>query len=148
VGRVSAAARAEPGLQAVPDVPALQGRLARLDAGLLSAQAVTEALVDGTESAALRDALGLATHLLSRLRTGWNASGLWNSDAVEGMDTAEVDAVEQELSFRLRAIERAAQLRAGELQPSDAKRLELLCDSLQSVGRFDELPAAAAVEAG
>lgn len=135
VGRVSAAARAEPPLQGERDGVELQQRLERLDAGLVAAQAVTDALIDGSESAALRDALALATHLLARLRIGWNASGLWSSDAVDGMDTAEVDALEQELSFRLRAIERAAQLSAGELQPADARRLELLCDSLRSVGR-------------
>jgi hypothetical protein len=43
----------------------------------------------------------------------------------------EVAAVEQELSFRLRAIERAAQLRAGELPAEDQERLQLLCGSLR-----------------
>ena len=135
VGRISAAARAEPGLQATHDTDTVRLRLARLDAGLLSAQAAAGALVDGTESAALRDALALTTHLLGRLRTGWFASGLWCADAVTELDSAEVDAVEQELSHRLRAIDRAAQLRAGELHSRDAQRLTLLRDSLHSATR-------------
>ena len=132
VGRISAAARAEPGLQSTHDTDTVKLRLARLDAGLLSAQAAAGALVDGTESTTLRDALALTTHLLSRLRTGWFASGLWSADAVADLDAAEVDAVEQELSHRLRAIDRAAQLHAGDLQGRDAQRLTLLRDSLRS----------------
>jgi hypothetical protein len=132
VGRISAAARAEPGLRAPDDIAEVKLRLARLDAGLLSAQAATGALVDGTESAALRDALSLASHLLGRLRTGWFASGLWSSEAVADLDGAEADAVEQELTHRLRSIERAALLRAGDLQPADAHRLSVLCESLRS----------------
>lgn len=135
VGRISAAARAEPGLQAAHDAETLKSRLARLDAGLLSAQAAAGALVDGTDSAALRDALALTSHLLGRLRTGWFASGLWCTDALAQLDAAEVDAVEQELSHRLRAIDRAAQLRAGDLPPRDAQRLVLLRDSLKSAGQ-------------
>lgn len=132
VGRISAAARSEPGLQPVCDAATVQQRLARLDAGLLSAQAAAGAVLDGSESAALRDAVGLARHLLSRLRTGWFASGLWSPEAAADLDLAEADAVEQELSHRLRAIDRAARLRAGELQPADAHRLAVLCDSLNT----------------
>lgn len=132
VGRIAAAARAEPGLQSASEPARVQQRLARLDAGLLSAQAATTALLDGSESAALRDTLALAQHLLARLRTGWFASGLWSAEAVADLDTAEVDAVEHELSHRLRAIERAALLRAGTLQGGDQQRLELLCASLRS----------------
>ena len=131
VGRISAAARGEPGLQPVCDAATVQQRLAQLDAGLLSAQAAAGAVLDGSESAALRDAVGLASHLLSRLRTGWFASGLWSPEAAADLDVAEADAVEQELSHRLHAIERAALLRAGELQPADAQRLQVLCGSLR-----------------
>lgn len=135
VGRIAAASRAEPGLQTPHDIDDVKQRLARLDAALLSAQAATGALVDGTESAALRDALALTSHLLGRLRAGWYASGLWSSDAVAELDAAEVDAVEHELSYRLRAIERAALLRAGELSPADAQRLNVLCESLRSAAQ-------------
>ena len=48
---------------------------------------------------------------------------------------AEVDAIEHELSFRLRAIERAARLRAGDLPEADARRLALLCDALRSAAQ-------------
>jgi hypothetical protein len=135
VGSISAGARSQPGLQAVRVITSVKQRLAHLDAGLLSAQAATNAVLDGSESAALRDAVGLTRHLLGRLRTGWNTSGLWSDDAVAELDAAEVDAVEQELSHRLRAIERAALLRAGGLQPADAHRLELLCESLRSAAQ-------------
>jgi hypothetical protein len=119
------------------DIAAVKQRLARLDAGLLSAQVAIGALVDGTESAALRDALALTSHLLGRLRTGWYASGLWSSDAVADLDAAEADAVEQELTHRLRSIERAALLRAGALKPADAHRLSVLCESLRSAAYQD-----------
>ena len=139
VGRISAAARGEPGLQPACDAVTVQQRLAQLDAGLLSAQAAAGAVLDGSESPALRDAVGLASHLLSRLRTGWFASGLWSPEAAADLDVAEADAVEQELSHRLHAIERAALLRAGDLQPADAQRLQVLCGSLRWVG--PQLPA-------
>ena len=74
--------------------------------------------------------LGLAQHLLARLRTGWNASGLWSKEAIAAQDSAEGEAVEEELMFRLGAIRRAALLRAGELPHDDALRLKLMCDGL------------------
>jgi hypothetical protein len=135
VGRIAEAARHEPMLQGSYAPETLKRRLARLDAGLLAAQACASALVASAESAALKDALALADHLLARLRTGWTASGLWCSEAVAGQDVAEVDAIEHELSFRLRSIERAARLRAGELPETDARRLALLCDSLRSAAQ-------------
>ena len=83
------------------------------------------------ESDELKAALALALHLLGRLRTGWYASGLWSQEVLAEQDAAEVAAVEGELSFRLRAIERAAQLRAGELPAADAQRLALFCERLR-----------------
>ena len=65
---------------------------------------------------------------------GPDASGLWSDQAVASQDAAEVEAVEDELLFRLRAIERAAVLRAGELPEEDAQRLRRLCDSLAPSG--------------
>ncbi|CAG1017196.1 hypothetical protein BURC_01826 [Burkholderiaceae bacterium] len=82
------------------------------------------------ESPALKDALGLAQHLLDRLRAGWNASGLWSDQTIAVQDAAEVQAIEEELLLRLRGIRRAALLRAGELPDDDAQRLNLLCDGL------------------
>ena len=132
VGRIADAARGEPPLRDRLAPETLKLRLARLDGGLLAAQACASALANSAESAALKAALALADHLLGRLRTGWTASGLWCDADIAGQDVAEVDAIEHELSFRLRAIDRAARLRAGELSEADANRLALLCDSLNS----------------
>ena len=56
---------------------------------------------------ALQGTLGLATFLLARLHTGWNESGLWNPQALVSADAAEVEALEDELYFRLRGVQRA-----------------------------------------
>ena len=84
------------------------------------------------ESTALKDALTLSRHLLGRLRTGWFASGLWSAEAIAEQDAAEVEAVEDELYFRLRGIERAARLSAGQLSGPDAERLEQLCAEISA----------------
>jgi len=130
VGLVSYAARRQPPLQASASPEELQGRLVRLDAALQAAHNRASALLLAAETPALKDALGLALHLLTRLRTGWNASGLWSPDCLVAQDLAEVEAVEDELLFRLQAIRRAAQLRAGDLPDEDALRLTLLCEGL------------------
>ncbi len=135
VGRIAAAARTGPVMQAKFDAETVKRRLARLDAGLLAAQASAGMLAASTESAALKDTLALVSHLLGRLRTGWYASGLWSADGITEQDAAEVDAVEHELSFRLRSIERAALLRAGDLPVHEAQQLNLLCESLRSAAQ-------------
>jgi hypothetical protein len=132
IGRIASAARHEPDLGGRHEPETLKLRLARLDGGLLAAQACTAALSANGGSAPLKAALDLATHLLARLRTGWTASGLWCSQTVAGQDVPEVDAIERELSFRLHAIERAARLRAGELPAAEGQRLDLLGDALRS----------------
>jgi len=53
---------------------------------------------------------------------------------VTSQDAAEVEAIEDELFFRLRAIERAALLRAGELPEVDAASLSVLCEALRASG--------------
>jgi hypothetical protein len=130
VGQIADAARAQPALHAQLELSGVQLRLARLDTALNAAQVSAAALASGAETSALKEALALSQHLLGRLRTGWNASGLWSTESLAPQDAAEVEAVEDELFFRLRSIERAAQLRAGELPPADAHRLRLLCESL------------------
>ena len=130
VGQITAAARAEPGQQARLDTDEVQARLARLDAGLGSAHDTTSALLPRAQSPAAKDALALARFLLSRLRKGWYASGLWSVESVAAQDAAEVEAIEDELFFRLRSIERAARLRAGDVAPADAALLTVLCDGL------------------
>jgi hypothetical protein len=130
VGRIMEAAQAHPALHSTLAADEVQARLTRLDAALAAAQGTATALVSGAQTQALKDALALAQHLLGRLRTGWNASGLWSADSVATQDAAEVESIEDELFFRLRSIERAALLRAGELPPHDAQRLRLLCEGL------------------
>jgi len=129
-GSFSRAASEQPALPAHLTIEAIRERLAHLDASLQRAQFSVSTLMLAAETPALKDALGLAQHLLLRLRTGWNASGLWSADAVQAQDAAEVEAVEDELRYRLRGIARAAQLRAGTLPKADAERLGSFCESL------------------
>ncbi|HJW12779.1 MAG TPA: HD domain-containing phosphohydrolase, partial [Albitalea sp.] len=126
VGPISAAARTQPALCATLSGDEIQARLDALDAALRSAQDSTSMLAASAQTPALKDALGLAQHLMARLRAGWNASGLWSGEALAAADAGEVEAIEDELLFRLHAIRRATQLRAGELPPADAQRLQLL----------------------
>jgi hypothetical protein len=134
LGRIEEAAGTRPQLRGQLDLAQVQARLARLDAALQQAQQTTLALQPLVETPRMKDALVVSQHLLGRLRAGWYASGLWSSEAVAEHDAAEVEAVEDELFFRLRCIARAAQLRAGELPPGDAAKLGQLCDALQAIG--------------
>ncbi len=134
VGLIAETARGQPALSAQLGAGEVQLRLGRLDAALQAAQDGAQALAVGAESSAFKDTLALTQHALSRLRTGWNASGLWITEAVRAQDAAEVEAVEDELFFRLHAIARAAQLRAGSTLPkADADRLGLLCNVLVAI---------------
>jgi hypothetical protein len=60
--------------------------------------------VPQAEPGKLREALSLLAQFLlaQRLRAGWFASGLWSGAAMTVDDAAEVEAVEDELFFRLR----------------------------------------------
>lgn len=131
VGRITEAARAQPAAQAPLNTAEVQARLSRLDAALQHAQETLNTLLPAAETPAFKDALGLSQFLLHRLRTGWYASGLWSTEALAPQDVAEVDAVEDELHYRLHSIERAALLRAGALPPGDAERLVVLCAALR-----------------
>ncbi|MED5618958.1 HD-GYP domain-containing protein [Ideonella sp. BN130291] len=134
VGLVSYTARTQPPLQAEQSLADIQQRLTRLDLHLQAVQNKAGSLMLAAETPALKDAFGLAQHLLTRLRTGFNASGLWSREAVAAQDAAEVEAVEAELLFRLHAIQRAARLRAGdELPAGDDERLNLLCEGLVEI---------------
>jgi hypothetical protein len=130
---VEAGARAELPSRARLGTAEVQARLGRLDSALRAAEESVAVLALDAESPALKNAVALGRHLLGRLRVGWNASGLWSSQALNTRDAPEVEAIEEELVFRLRAIERAAMLRAGELAPRDAGRLATLCESLRAV---------------
>ena len=130
VGQVSRAASAQPPLQPVMEREDIQARLAALAEVLAAAERNVGRLGAGTRLPALKDALALARYLLARLRAGWNESGLWNPAALAAPDAAEVEAMEDELYFRLRGIQRATLLRAGELPADEAAALRELGDSL------------------
>lgn len=133
VGHIADAARAQPQLHAELDIDQVRERLGRLDRALASSQETAATLLSSAQTPALKEALTLVQFLVQRLRTGWNASGLWSVDTLVAQDAAEVEAVEDELFHRLHAIERAAMLRAGELPLHDSHRLNLMCDTLKSV---------------
>ncbi len=130
VSRIGDAARKQPALHGQLVIAEVQARLTRLDAALGGTLQTATELGTQAASPALKSALTLACHLLGRLRTGWFASGLWSAEAIAEQDAAEVEAVEDELYFRLRGIERAVRLSAGELAAPDAERLEQLCGEI------------------
>jgi hypothetical protein len=130
VGAISQASRSQPPLQATADHEEMTWRVALLDASLQTAHAGIVALASAAQSQALMDGLTLAQHLLARLRVGWAASGLWVGSEFAAPDAAEVEAVEQELLFRLRGIHRATLLHAGKLPAGDLQSLNLLGEQL------------------
>jgi len=132
VGAISSASRQGPLLQARLSGDEIRVRLALLDASLQTANDGNVALASTAQSQALMDALGLAQHLLARLRLGWNASGLWSEESAAEQDAVELEAIEQELLFRLRGIHRATLLRAGKLPAGDLQSLNLLGQQLGS----------------
>ena len=132
-GLIADAARTQPALPARLETQDVQARLARLDDGLRNAQSCADGLAAHAHVPALKDAVELARHLLGRLRKGWYASGVWSADAISAQDAAEVEAIEDELFFRLRAIERATLLRAGELPPEQGEQLRKLCEAFNGI---------------
>lgn len=132
VGRIADAAGSPPSSPGRLTLTEVQDRLGRLDAALQLTQQISLALLPTAQSDALKAALALSTHLLGRLRAGWAASGLWSPQALTAQDAGEVEAVEDELFCRLRAIAHAIRLRAGELQDADADALSRLCEALQA----------------
>lgn len=131
VGAIAAAARAAPAAQPRLALADVQQRLLRLDATLSLAAACASTLAPLAHTPGLQQAIALGSHLLERLRTGLNASGLWSDSELAEQDVAEVEAVEDELAYRLRSIDRAMRLRAGELPPGDAERLARLGEALR-----------------
>jgi hypothetical protein len=112
----------------------IRARRAALAEVLQAAEDNVALLAVGDRSPALQAALELAAFLVARLRMGWNESGLWHAQAASGVDAAEVEALEDELYFRLRGIQRAVLMRAGELPADEAAALAALCESL-AMGR-------------
>jgi hypothetical protein len=131
LGPLAAAARSEPALQAQRSLQELQAHLAAFDATLNDAVARLEDLMRRHNSASLLEAGELARHLLSKLRGGWNESGLWCLAAIGTEQAAEAEAVQAALVARLHGIERAARLSAGPLlPPEDDEALGAWCQSL------------------
>lgn len=130
VGKVSQAACAQPPQKAVMEPGDIQARLAALSDVLTNAESNVSKLASQATLPAMKGALDLSQFLLGRLRAGWNESGMWNPRALASPDAAEVEAVEDELYFRLRGVQRATLLLAGQLPSAEAAALGALCDSL------------------
>jgi hypothetical protein len=130
VGRVSRAANEQPPLQPVMELADIRARLGALDAVLHAAERNVAALAARAKAPTLKGALALAGFMVERLRAGWNESGLWGLHEVAGADAAEVEALEDEIYFRLRAIQRAMLLHAGELPADEMAALQALGESL------------------
>lgn len=130
VGRLTQAARSQPPLQPVLDAADVRARRVALGEVLQLAEEHAGQLVGDARSPGMKAALELALFLVARLRIGWNEAGLWSAQAATGADAGEVEALEDELYFRLRAVQRAVLMRAGELPADEAQALAALCDSL------------------
>lgn len=129
VGKVSQAACAQAPAKAVMEPEDIQARLAALGGVLTAAESNVARISTQTELPAMKRALDLSQFLLGRLRAGWNESGMWNPRAMLSADAAEVEMLEDELYFRLRGVQRATLLLAGQLPAPHAEALGTLCDS-------------------
>lgn len=127
VGQVARAARGAPARAGAPELGAVMARLQWLDTTLAEANLAVDALRSQGEHQALAAALDLSRHLLGRLRAGWDDSGLWSPRSMNEQDLGELDAIEDELRFRLGGIKRAARLRAGTLNEDDEEALNHIC---------------------
>ena len=130
VGFVSRAANQQPPLQPVMEPADIHARLSALDAVLHAAERNVAAAASCAKAPTLQGALALAGFMVERLRAGWNESGLWTLHVSSGAEAAEVEALEDAIYFRLRAVQRAMQLHAGELPADEAAALQALGDSL------------------
>jgi len=129
VGKISQAACAQAPAIAVMESEDIQARLAALGGVLTAAESSVARLSAQTQLPEMKRALGLSQFLLGRLRAGWNESGMWNPRAMLSSDAAEVEMLEDELYFRLRGVQRATLLLAGQLPAPHAEELTTLCDS-------------------
>jgi hypothetical protein len=130
VGLISQVVREQPPTEAHCRADELKARLVTLSAVVDSASDAAAALLHEAVSDDLKGALALTEHLLNRLRRGLTTTGLWHDDPVNTVNAAEVEAVEGELRFRLRRIERAVRLHAGLLTDQDTQRLDRVCQRL------------------
>jgi HD domain-containing protein len=139
IGHLSNAARLQPPLQPQCDAPAICRRMSALDTLLQAMHDKATVLGLAADTPALRGALELAQYLLQRLRTGFNASGLWGPGDWAEVEVAELEAIEGELMFRLQAIQRAARLYAGQgMTADDDERLRLLSEGVMETAEKQE----------
>lgn len=129
VGLVAQAGRDEPPLKATLTQEDARIRMALLDGALQTAETAIGSSFAAAQSVSLKEALVLAQQLLNRLRKGWNACGLW-SENWDDCDAGELEAIEQELLYRLSAIHRATVLRAGKLAAAEEASLNQLAEQL------------------
>jgi HD-GYP domain-containing protein (c-di-GMP phosphodiesterase class II) len=133
IGPVASAARPRTWVESGEPDGALLARLAALDGTLICAQHQVDAVRADPHALPLHPAMELARYLLARLRTGWNASGLWSEAALRECQAGEIDRIEEELRYRLRGIARAVHLHAGHQPPELALLLERLCEGFEVV---------------
>ena len=129
-GPLSEAARRGQPLLAKHSLEELRADLSRMNVGLQTSLNRLEASIPPMPSAGLQRAADISRHLLMRLRSGWNESGLWSPDAIGPEQVAEVEAIQETLRQRMRTIERAARLSAGELSDDEAEHLDHMCACL------------------
>jgi hypothetical protein len=130
IGRITQAANAQPAQDSVTAPAEVQARLDALGHLLSAAETHVAAVAGRSKLLAMKKAMELAQFLVGRLRAGWNESGLWSPDGMAAADAAEVEALEDELYFRLRGVQRATLLAAGKLPPEEAAVLNEVCESL------------------
>lgn len=130
VGLIAQVVREQPPAVAHCRGDELTRRLTTLSNVMDDASDAAAALLHDAMSDDLKGALALTEHLLNRLRRGLTTTGLWHLDPVTSPNAAEAEAVEGELRYRLRRIERAVRLRAGLLTDQDTQRLDRVCQRL------------------
>ena len=138
VGFVAAAARqAKEDLDAATAAPQggastrdqLEAVNKRLDRAVQQAQDIESSANSDT----VRRISARAAYLLHRLRTGWNAMGLWSMAEADAPAEARFEwhMACRELSYRLRFIRRECLWAEGELNPEDGLVLEMLWGCLE-----------------
>lgn len=134
---VSAASTAAEDLSQATDSPPgqLLADLAGLDSSLLMALGAADTLANQpTASAAVRQVAARAVALLSRLRVGWNAMGMWQAgDADDQPQSAfEVHMACRELRYRLHTIRRDCLWAREGLDANDAAALEAVWSLIEA----------------
>jgi hypothetical protein len=109
---------------------ALRTELRQLDATLQMGMLHLQEWLPEHPSTELQRSADLTTHLLHKLRAGWNESGLWGPSAIGEGALAEAEAVQDALRARLKGIERVARLSAGPLSADEQATLDRFCASL------------------